>query len=710
MTFHNDKTEPAALDGMFRARSVALVGATERSAWSNIAFANFQKLGFDGRLHLINRRGGTIYGRPAATSCAEVGEPIDAALLMVPVEAMNDAFLDLRAAGVRHAVILASGFAEVGGDSADRQRELLAQARDAGLTLLGPNCLGFINFADRVPLCAVPVRLPVQTGTIALVSQSGATASYIASFASEYGIGFSHIVSTGNEADVNVARIARYLADDPATKVIALFVESVRDGEILAEAARHARHAEKPIIVFKIGTSEAAAQTAQAHTGSLVGDDRVFDAACRQLGIIRVRSIEELVFTAELLARTGPIRRRTLGAIAISGGVCEIAADRAAAEAVALAPLAAGTQAQLRTILPAYATVHNPLDVTGAAVLDPVLYEHCVSAFAADPDIGLIASFTDIAAEDSSEVEDRLLPHIGAGLARGQMVGGQTPGLVISVSPRRVDDTVKARVEAAGFTYLPSGVHHGMAAIGAAFRWSAWLAAPLVAPSVVPVCGRRLLETERQTLNFLASHGLPVVPAATAETAEQAVAAAAWFQGPVVLKVASPDIAHKSDIGGVKLGIVGDEAVADAFSGIMESARRSCPKARIDGVVVSPMRSGGLELFIGTLRDRQWGPVITVGLGGIWVEALQDTSLRRLPVTETDVMAMLEELRGARLLDGYRGAPAVDRRAIAEAVVRIGEAALALGPDLLSLEVNPLLAGPAGVEALDALAVWADVA
>ena len=692
--------EPA-LERMFRARSIALVGATERSAWSNMAYRNFERLGFDGHLHLVNRRGGLIYGKPAATSCAATGERIDAALLMVPVEAMAETFEDLCAAGIPNAIILAAGFAEAGG--ANRQNALLDRAREAGLTLLGPNCLGFINYADRVPIWTTPIRVPPLPGAIALVSQSGATASYITSFANEFGIGFSHVVSTGNEADLNVARVARHLVDDPATKVIALFLETVRDREILAETAHLAREAGKPIIVLKVGTSEAAAKAAQAHTGSLVGDDRVFDAACRRHGMIRARSIEDLVFTAELLVRTGPIRQRSLGAVAISGGVCEIAADRAAIEGVALAPLGQRTQDQLRQFLPDFGTVNNPLDVTGAAVLDPSLFERCVSALAADPEIGLVTCFSDVAADGPSHVEKLVLTHIGAGLAQGQ-----TPGLVISIAPRRVDDGVQARVGAAGVTYLPSGVQHGMFAIGAAFRWSAWRDSPIaVPPATPPVAQGRRPISERQTLGFLAEHGLPVIPAVLAGTAEQAVAAASRFAGPVVLKIASPDIAHKSDIGGVRLRISGAEAVTEAFQGILENGRRACPAARIDGVVVSPMRDGGVELFIGTLRDPQWGPVITLGLGGVWVEALRDTSLRLLPITEADALTMLDELRGAALLDGYRGAPSVSRGAIAKAVVQVGEAALALGPDLVSLEINPLLAGPTGVEALDALVVWA---
>ena len=689
-----------ALERMFRARSIALVGATERSAWSNLAYGNFAALGFEGRLHLINRRGAVVYGKSAATSCAAVGEPIDAALLMVPVEALQEAFMDLRAAGVPYAVLLAAGFAEAGG--VDRQTELLDCARGAGLTLLGPNCLGFVNFVDRVPLWTTRIQAPTRPGSIALVSQSGATASYIASFASQFGIEFSHMVSTGNEADLNAARIVQYLVDDPRVKAIALFLETVRARDVFTEAAGAARRANKPILVFKVGTSPAAAKTAQAHTASLVGDDRVFDAACRRLGIIRVSSIEDLVFTAQMLVSTGPIRRRTLAAVAISGGVCEIAADRAAAEGVELAALTPATQDKLRAVLPEFGTAANPLDLTGAAVLNPTLIDACVSALAADPEVGLVACFTDVAAGGQSPVERQMLTHIGTGLA-----GSTTPAIVLSVTPRTVDASVHEQVDATNLAYLPSGVQHGLAAIGATLRWSAWLDSAPSLPARAGIPHKLRPESERQALEYLAEHGLPVIPAIVAQTAQQALDAAARFGGPVVMKVASPDIAHKSDIGCVRLGIEGRDAIDAAFLGILENARRFSPAARIDGVIVSPQRAGTLEIFIGTLCDPQWGPVISVGLGGIWVEVLNDTSVRLLPVDETEALSMLDGLRGARLLDGYRGAPAVDREAIARAIVQIGTAALALGPELQSLEVNPLLVGPAGVEALDALVVWA---
>ncbi|WP_043358611.1 acetate--CoA ligase family protein [Belnapia sp. F-4-1] len=692
----------ALLEGLFRARSVALVGATDRSIWSSAAHANFARLGFTGRIHVVNRKGGTVHGLTAATSCAAIGEPVDAALVMVPEAAIPEAFADLRAAGIRHAVMLTSGFAEVGAEGAARQEALLAEARAQGVTLLGPNCLGFINYADRVPIWTTQPPLPVlRGGSIGVVSQSGATAGFIAAFAHRQGMGLSYQISTGNEADVNVARVVDFLVDDPATRVIGLFLETVHEAGTLAGAARRALAAGKPIVAIKIGASETAARAAAAHTGSLVGDDRVFEAACRQLGMIRVPSIEALVFTAGLLAQRGPVRRRGVGLVSISGGVCEMAADRAEEAGVAVPTLAAQTVSALRAVMPAFGTPNNPLDVTGGAMLDPALFERSLAPLGRDPSLGLLACFMDLpdTAEEMASYRGEIIRAIGAGFRAAGL-----PALMLSVLPRPVTEAGRALLAETGIAYLGSGVPEGLAAIGRALDWSARQERGL-AEVGMPEPDAARPEGERATLAWLAGRGVSVVPQHLAADAEAAAGAARAMGGPVVLKIASPDIAHKSDVGGVALGLEGD-AVAEAAGRILASARAARPEARIEGVVVAPMRRGGVELFVGVLRDPLWGPAIAVGLGGVWVELLRDTSLRLLPVTPEDVLEMFAELRGAPLLEGYRGSAGIDRQAAAEAIARIGDAALALGPGLAALKVNPLLAGPDGAEALDALAVW----
>jgi len=693
------------LGSLFRARSVALVGATDRSVWSQAAYANFGRLDFPGRVHVVNRKGGRVHGLPAATSCAAIGEPVDAALVMVPEQAIPEAFADLNAAGIRSAVLLTSGFAEAGAEGIRRQDALVASARSEGVTLLGPNCLGFINYADRVPIWTTQPPMPIiPEGTIGIVSQSGATAGFIAAFAQRQGIGLSYQVSTGNEADVNVARVLDFLVDDPATRVIGLFLETVHDTAMLAAAARRALAAGKPVVAIKIGASDAAARAAEAHTGSLVGDDRVFDAVCRQLGIVRVVSIEDLVFTAGLLAQIGHVRDRRLGLVSISGGVCEMAADHAEAAGVAVPRLAEETKTTLREVLPAFGTPNNPLDVTGGAMLDPSLFARSLPALGADPSVGLVACVMDLpdTAEDIAGYRGDIVRQIGAGFR-----ASDRPAVMLSVMARPVTEAGRALLKETGITYLGSGVQHGLSAIGQAFAWAERLERGLPAAPAAPVPAAVRPRSEHATLAYLASRGVPAVPLTLARSVAEAVAAAEAVRGPVALKIASPDIAHKSDIGGVLLNLDGTDAAAAAFDRIMTSVRAAKPEAAIEGVLVAPMRSEpGVELFVGVLRDPLWGPAIAVGLGGIWVEALRDTAIRLLPVTPAEVEEMFAELRGARLLDGYRGMPGIDRGAAAEAIARIGDAALALGPALASLEVNPLRATATGAEALDALALF----
>ena len=690
------------LTAMLRPRSIALVGATNRSRWSQNTFDNLINRKYAGEIYLVSRRGGTVHGRTAATSCAAVGAPIDLALLMVPLSAIEDSLADLAAAGVHNAAILASGFAETGHDGADHQVRLATLAHNYGVSVLGPNCLGFVNFTDNVPLWTGGFRAPSKPGAIAVVTQSGANGSFISSLAAQHEIGLSYMVSTGNEADLDCADFIDHLVDQPEVRAIALFAETIRHAANFAAAARRAIAAGKPIVVLKIGLSEITARSAQAHTGALVGDDRVFDGVCRQLGVVRVQSIEDLLFTADLITRTGVLQPQGLGLVSISGGACEIVADRAQVLGVPIPALSDAAVAELSAALPSFGTPHNPLDITGGAVLQPDLFEQGLRILGRQQEFSALACLFDVPVmqEQATEFTVTALRHIAAGLRASTM-----PALMISHTTKPVTDVSTRIIEEIGLPYVSAGIHHGMNALGGAFWWSEQYrrhaAAPPPATVIAPVSDRP--RSERATLAFLAQRGVPVVPATLATDAEQAIAAAHALGGPVAMKIASDDIAHKSDIGGVALDLQGDAAIGAAFRRIVSVAPQS---ARVDGVLVAPMRSGGIELFVGCTRDPQWGPVIAVGLGGVWVEILQDVALRPLPIDAAEVRRMLGELRGAKLLHGARGMQAADLGAVAAVVARIGDAAVALGPELEALEVNPLWVRGADVEALDALAVW----
>jgi acetate---CoA ligase (ADP-forming) len=672
--------------------------------WSRATFANLTTLKFDGEVHLVARRGGTVHGRTAATSCVALGTKIDLGLIMVPASAIEEAMADLGAAGARNAIILTSGFAETGYDGAAQQQKLAELAQRFNISLLGPNCLGFVNFLDDVPLWTGAIRTPNAPGPIAVISQSGATASFIASLALQQGIGLSHMISTGNEADLDSATFADHLLGDERVRAIAMFIESIRNPHAFAAAAQKARAAGKPIVALKIGLSEVTARSAQAHTGSLVGDDRVFDGICRQFGVVRVNSIEDLLFTADVIARTGVIGDKGLGLVSVSGGACEIAADRLQMEGVAMPPLPEATAAALVSVLPSFGTPHNPLDITGGAVLEPELFAKALDIMGHEPAFSALAVLFDVPGVEALATEFQIasLRQISNGLKAQPL-----PALMISHTLKPVTDVTQRIVSDLELPYTGAGIAHGLSALGRAWWWSEqqrrtgpkWLP-PAVSsgPGVWPA-------TERAVLEHLASFGVPVVPATLVTDATAAMATARAFGGPVVLKIASADIQHKSDIGGVALNVSGDEAVAAAFRRVIAAAPAG---TAVDGVLVSPMRERGLELFVGCTRDPQWGPVLAVGLGGIFVEVLQDVALRALPVTPDEVRRMLGELKGAKMLAGQRGVPAADLDAVAQVIARIGDAALALGSQLVELDVNPLWVRGSEVEALDGLAVRAE--
>lgn len=689
------------LDSFFRPRSIALVGATDKSAWSRLIYANFGAMGFDGDVWLVNKRGAPAHGQEAVSSCHDLPAIPDIAYIFVPTEAVGEAVRDAVEAGIRNLLILSSGYAETGADGKSKQDDLIAFARASGAAVLGPNSLGFVDYTRGIPVSPLPVGTNVQRGHLAIVSQSGATAIVIANFAQQQGIGLSAVVATGNEADLDTASVIDYLVDDEATRVIAVFAETIKSPAAFRAAARKAAAAAKPLIVLKVGRTELASQLAQAHTGSVTGDDRIFDAVCAQDNVIRVTSIEEMVVAAGVLAHSGPIAGG-VAIISISGGACELLADAAEAAGLDLPPFADATRAALRDVVVDYGAIFNPLDVTGAAVRDPILFERILTILAADPAIDLTACIYDLPSSTEDFIERSALAHIGTGLA-----ASKTAGIMINQAIRPISAFARAVMAEAGIPAVSGGLDLTVKALAAAQLWSkrrARAKASVAVPSTAEIATARP-SSEFATLTYLQGQGAPVVPVACATTADEAVAAWRAIGGAVVLKIASSAIQHKSDIGGVRLNLDSEDDIRAAFAAIIAAARSTFPDAMLDGCLVAPMRPGGVELFVGTAQSA-WGPVIAAGLGGVWIELLADTSLRLLPIDDGDALAMLGELRARRILDGYRGAPAADLGAVAAAIRRIGDAAMALGPDLVSLEVNPLLVRGDAVEALDALAVW----
>ena len=680
------------------ARRLAVVGASDKSRWSHVTQATAERYGFGVERLLVNRRGEDVHGTKAYTSCRAIGEPIDIALLLVKNEALPDALRDAAAAGASSAVVLASGFGEAGPAGREAQRALVELADELELLLFGPNCLGFVNFVDRTAAWAAPAPVPdAEPGSIALISQSGAIAIQLGRFAAKQAIGFSHVVSTGNEAMVGAIDVAATLVEDERVACLAIFLESIRDAEQFDDFASRAAELDKPVVMLKAGRSALAAEVIASHTGALAGDDRVIDAALRQAGVTRVASLEELIVTAGLLTSIGRVGPGKLGVVSISGGACDMVADAAATLGTPLATFSGETVRRLGGA-ELHAQTRNPFDVTGAAVGGAELMGEAVSAVASDPDVAVVA-IVDVLPDGVTVPE----PSARLGVLAQAMAEAAKPCLLVHQVTQDVPGDARAALRAMGAEPWICGIDTALKAVGHLLRRSSSRPVRLQAP-LSPLAIEPKPLSEAEALKLLEDNGVPVVPTRTAADAEDAVAAARELGFPVAVKVASADIVHKSDLGGVVLDVADETAVRVAFDSVTAAARAT--GAHVEGVLVAPMRRGGVELIAGVVRDPEWGLMLAVGLGGVWVNVLDDSSLRRLPVVAEDVVAMLGELRGRALLDGFRGAPAADVERVAEVVADLASLAARLGPRLESIEVNPLRVEGDSIEALDAAVIW----
>ncbi|RZK00836.1 MAG: CoA-binding protein [Novosphingobium sp.] len=696
---HDLETARHRLDPLIAPRSVALVGASERNHFAGLAMRALRGVGYAGPLHLVNPKAAPAFGLSAVARCSDIDAEVEAAYLCVPQGAVLDAAHDAIDAGIRNLIVVSGGFAEVGGEGVALEAQLAALSRDRGVRMLGPNCLGFRNNLASVALGSIPFIEQTTRPTIALVAASGSVASSVINYGIQQGIGFTHVIATGNEMDVTIADLIDYLTEIDEVLAIAVFIEGVKDPERFIAAAEKARAMHKPIVALKVGSAAATAAVAAAHTGAMVGDDCVFDAVCDRLGIVRVDTIEGLVNTAATIAATGPIARPGVTLVSMSGGVCEIASDYGAARGVAFPQFAEDTRAELAGQISVLGQMHNPLDLTGAAVRDEHLWATVPEIIARDPAIGLT-----LIAWNVPQVAEPSMPNT-LDLIGKTVQNLATPALIVNNVEQPVNEYGRAYLASHGQLFSPPGLAHALDAVRGLWWWSSRLDRPAFAVSV-PSDIKARPANERETLSHLSDYGVPVVPTRVARNADEAVAAAREIGGPVALKILSGQIAHKSEVGGVALNLLGDQAVASAYRAMMVAVAERAPGAVIEGVLVSPMRANGIELLVGIARDPQWGLVAAVGLGGFWVEALADTALMLLPATREDIVTALRSLRGFKMLDGYRGLPEADLEAVADAVVRIGDAALALGDDLAALEVNPLFVAGSHVEALDALAVF----
>ncbi|MES2988376.1 MAG: acetate--CoA ligase family protein, partial [Pseudomonadota bacterium] len=687
-----------------------LVGASESSAWARNVYQGLALTGATDGIRVVNPSGRSFFDIPAAASLSDLDETPDLAYLFVGPDRIETVLREAAAAGIRNAVILAAGFSEAGEAGLERQRRLAALAIELDMTLLGPNSLGFVRPGVAAPYGS-GIRGPLLNGSLGLVLQSGSLTSALMPFALGRGIGCSLLAAVGNEAVVTSMDVFDYLLGDDDTRAIGLFLETLREPDRFMALTYRALEREVPVIVLKAGRSDAGKRAATAHTGAIASDDAVVDAAFRQAGVIRADSLEEFITTAGLLAtqRRWPAGRR-MAVVTSSGGGSNLIADRASALGFALTEMSPSTAEQLRAVLPPFASIQNPLDVTGAwmssagaSVTKPE--DNALALVAADPEYDLVVhvmtALPQEAQADPAGVEARI-----AGLAEF-MRDAAVPPFTLSLVSLPLGDYPRELL-ARNEIHLLGGIELGLGAIAHGVRWSerraAILAAgregdmqSLAASPPVPIIGGVWSENDARI--WLGSFDVPFVPAELVRSADDAAAAAERLGFPAVVKICEPGLAHKSDVGGVALRLQTADAVREAFDRVVSA---------ISGgreALVSPMRQGGVELLVGVSSDPTFGAVLTVGLGGVWVEIMHDASIRVLPVSRETILEMLHDLRGFPLLEGARGGVRADLDAVVDAILSVAQGALALGDRLEAVEVNPLLAFEQGAEALDALVI-----
>jgi acetyltransferase len=680
--------------------SVAVVGASrDPFKVGGSVVANLRSAGFPGRIIPVNSRADSVQGLPAVRTLLDVDGPIDLAVIAVPAADVLPALKQCAARKVGGVVVISAGFRETGGEGLRRETELREWLRGQPLRVLGPNCLGWIRPARRLNVTFAP-GMP-EPGGIAFVTHSGALAVAILDWARERRVGFSLFASLGNQADVNESDLLDAVAADGETRVIACYLEGVADGRRFLDALRGAA-AVKPVVLLKAGRSPEGARAVSSHTGALAGSDRAFDAAARQAGALRVDTVEELFDIARGLGSQPLPRGRRLVVVTNGGGLGIVATDAARAAGLTMEPPPEPVRRRLAEGLPASAGLGNPVDLVGDA--DARRYSHALHSLGADTADAMLVLLTPQAATDAASVARTI-----AGSTRGWSI----PVVAAFVGGARVAPGVRALEEAGipcyAFPEPAVKTLAGMARLAALRATAAAGAGPTGDPGRARTWRAGLTAPVDRGLGMvelaplLAAYGIPAVGAEVAGSGDDAGAVAERIGFPVALKIVSPDITHKTEVGGVILGLADACAVREAAAAVLRRVAVERPQAVIQGLLVQAMAPAGKELLLGGVRDAQFGPLVVVGLGGIYVEVLADTAARLAPVSPGQALGMLDELKVAPLLRGVRGERGVDREALAAIVARFSQLLVDL-PEVAEIEINPLTVGPAGAVAVDARA------
>ncbi|MDR6860783.1 acetate--CoA ligase family protein [Variovorax guangxiensis] len=694
----------AGLDALFKADGVAVIGASDDiTKIGGRPVQLLRKYGYAGAIYPVNPRGGTIQGLQAYASILDTPTAPDLAILAVPAPATLQAVRDCASRGVRGVIVLSAGFAEAGPEGAALQAELVRVVRNHGMRLLGPNCLGAVNVVDKLVgsfSIALEQSMP-PAGQVGIVSQSGNIGSFTMRNMAARGLGVSRFIATGNEADVDAADGIAALARDPETCIVLCCMETCRNAGRLVEALDMARQQLKPVIVLKIGATEQGQAAAASHTGALTGSDAVFDAVFRRYGVLRVRSFEELLDVGHAAVLLGAGRLPTTDAVtlvAASGGFGIMMADAMVQAGMTLPQLADTTKALIREAVPTAGT-NNPVDASAQMSARPDILLKMLTALQDDANGSTLVLLLAL-----SLYNPRLRGVYLEALSKIRVSHPDRLLIIISQGP---PDAV-AEINALGIPVFPSipAAASGLAGLVRLGQLTTLPTAPAYGGPVDKV-DAAVFRNEFHAKKALAAAGISVPHEEVVTSADDAVRSARATGYPVVLKIASEDIAHKTEIGGVALDLQDDESVRQAYGRLMANAAKHAPQARLDGVLVAPMVRGGVELIAGVSRDPVFGPVVMVGLGGIYAEILKDVAVQVAPVSEDEALRMIRSLKMFPLLDGARGQPKADVAAAARTVARLSEFACRHAGDVAEIDMNPILVKPQGegVLVLDALMV-----
>lgn len=693
-------------DKLFSPRAIAIIGASaDLTRISGQPIAALQRSGFKGPVHLVNPRYPELHGRKCYPTAAAIGEPVDLAVIAVPAAGVPAAVRDCGAAKIPFAVILTAGFREGGADGRTLEAELARACTEAGVRAIGPNCQGALSTPSRMwcVFGSVASETKLAEGGVSCAFQSGGFGYAVVNLAEAQGVGFRHVVSTGNETNVAMPELLDAFLDDVGTTLAFAYIEGTPNARTMLDVGRKSLELAKPVLIWKGAQTEAGTKAAASHTANMTGNYDLWQAAFRQSGLIETHDVEEIVDFAKIAKPQRWPKGRNIGALSISGGSGIVFADRAVKDGLTLPNFSEETVRELKMLIPSFGSAENPADTTAGVLNDPALFVKTLDIVLADPAI------------DQLSLLLASLPGEGALKSAKAIVeaAAKTDKPVhVAWSARRVGSEAAWQVFTdAGVPFVPTPARLAHAAATLAkFAEDRRRLLPRKAPAPatakglnLPVGAVTLSEVESKAV--LASFGVSVSKEVLVPVGADAATAAKGLKGPFAVKIVSRDIAHKTEAGGVKLGIAAADLAA-AASEVIANGRAYKADAKIDGVLVSEMASG-LEALIGVVNDPSFGPAVAFGLGGILTEILKDVTYRIAPFDLATAHDMIAELKGARLFDGYRGKPAADRDALAKMLVDVSRMAAALGDRLAEMDINPVFVGAKGEGAVaaDALIV-----